>query len=78
MERISEISADTDAEIYKALREIMYDFETESDAAAEKILKELDSTTTDDDFEKLKNDLYEKVSLEKKQHIWIWSINLPR
>lgn len=65
-ERISEISADSDAEIYNALREIMYDFETESDAAAETILKELDSTTSNDDFEKLKNDLYEKVEDRKK------------
>jgi hypothetical protein len=65
-ERISEISADTDAEIYSALREIMYDFETESDSAAEQILKQLDSTTSDDEFEKLKNDLYEKIEDRKK------------
>lgn len=65
-ELISEISADSDAEIYSALREIMYDFETESDAAAEQILKQLDSSTSDDEFEKLKNDLYEKIEDRKK------------
>lgn len=65
-ESISEISVENDTEIYHALREIMFDFETESDAAAETILNNLDEAKADDDFEQLKNDLYEKIEDRKK------------
>jgi len=65
-ESISEISVENDAEIYHALREIMFDFETESDAAAETILNNLDEAKADDDFEQLKNDLYDKIEDRKK------------